>query len=168
MVVTTITVPSSRPSLAGPRPLRWTCAEFHRFGDLGVFEGRRAMLIDGVVLEQGPMNPPHAITLGLVAEALRTAFGDGWRFRSQSPLILGQDLDPRPDFAVITGRPRGSSAARADITGKAVLPGVPPGTYYMLVSIRISNQPILWDVKLDLKPGANSLTLDPKNAVPLK
>ena len=32
------------------------------FGDMGVFEGRRAMLIDGVILEQGPMNPPHAIT----------------------------------------------------------------------------------------------------------
>ena len=53
-------------------------AEFHRFGDLGVFEGRRAMLIDGVILEEGPMNPPHAITLGLVEEAIRTAFGAGW------------------------------------------------------------------------------------------
>jgi Uma2 family endonuclease len=89
--------------------VRWTCAEFHRFGDMGVFEGRRAMLIDGVILEQGPMNPPHAITLGLVAEALRPAFGDGWRFRSQSPLVLGQNLDPKPDFAVIAGTPRGSS-----------------------------------------------------------
>jgi Uma2 family endonuclease len=89
--------------------VRWTCAEFHRFGDLGVFEGRRAMLIDGVILEEGPMNPPHAITLELVAEALRAAFGAGWRIRSQSPLILGQDLDPEPDFAVVVGTPRGSS-----------------------------------------------------------
>ena len=67
------------------------------------------MLINGVILEQGPMNPPHAITLGLVEEAIRTAFGTGWRFRSQSPLVLGQDLDPEPDFAVIAGTPRGSS-----------------------------------------------------------
>ncbi len=105
----TIAFPSSRPATAGPRPLRWTCAEFHRFGDMGVFEGRRAMLIDGVILEEGPMNPPHAITLGLVEGALRTAFGAGWRFRSQSPLVLGQDLDPEPDFAVIAGTPRGSA-----------------------------------------------------------
>ena len=102
-------LPSSQAAPAGPRPVRWTCAEFHRFGDLGVFEGRRAMLIDGVILEEGPMNPPHAITLELVEEALRTAFGTGWRFRSQSPLVLGQDLDPEPDFAVIAGTPRGSS-----------------------------------------------------------
>src|SRR5262249_53589136 len=76
---------------------------------MGVFEGRRAMLIDGVILEEGPMNPPHAITLELVEEALRTAFGTGWRIRIQSPLVLGQDLDPEPDFAVIAGKARGSS-----------------------------------------------------------
>jgi Uma2 family endonuclease len=76
---------------------------------MGVFEGRRAMLINGVIMEEGPMNPPHAITLELVENALRAAFGAGWRFRSQSPLVLGQDLDPEPDFAVIAGNPRGST-----------------------------------------------------------
>ena len=107
--MTTMLLPSSRAAPAGPRPVRWTCAEFHRFGDMGVFEGRGAMLIDGVILEQGPMNPPHAITLELVEEAIRTAFGAGWRIRSQSPLVLGQDLDPEPDFAVIAGTARGNS-----------------------------------------------------------
>lgn len=107
--MTTMSLPSSPTAQAGPRPLRWTCAEFHRFGDLGLFEGRRAMLIDGVILEEGPMNPPHAITLELVEGTLRIAFGAGWRFRSQSPLVLGQDTDPEPDFAVIAGSPRGSS-----------------------------------------------------------
>lgn len=107
--MTTMSLPSPPAAPAGPRPLRWTCAEFHRFGDMGVFEGRRAMLIHGVILEQGPMTPPHAITLGLVEEALRTAFGAGWRIRGQSPLVLGQDLDPEPDFAVMAGTPRGNS-----------------------------------------------------------
>jgi hypothetical protein len=73
---------------------------------MGVFEGRRAMLIDGVILEQGPMSPPHAITLGLVEEAVRTAFGAGWWLRQQLPLVLGQDTDPQPDLAVVPGRPR--------------------------------------------------------------
>jgi Uma2 family endonuclease len=107
--MTTTTLPSPRPTLPVPRPLRWTCAEFHRFGDLGVFEGRRAMLIDGVILEEGPMNPPHALTLELVAEVLRAIFGSGWRIRSQSPLVLGQDTDPEPDFAVMAGTTRGNS-----------------------------------------------------------
>jgi Uma2 family endonuclease len=89
-----------------PRPLLWTCAEFHRIGDMGVFEGRRAMLIDGVILEEGPMNPPHAIALGLAEEAIRTAFGTGWWPRQQSPLVLGLHTDPEPDLAVVPGRPR--------------------------------------------------------------
>ena len=59
------------------------------------------------------------------------------------------------------------SAARADITGKAILPGVPPGTYYLMLATRYNNQPISWDMKLELKAGANSVTLDQRNAVPL-
>ncbi len=60
------------------------------------------------------------------------------------------------------------SAARGDFTGKAVLPGVPPGTYYLMISTRYNNQPIMWDMKVDLKAGANSITLDPQNAAPIK
>jgi len=44
-----------------------------------------------------------------VEDALRAIFGAGWRIRSHSPLVLGLDLDPEPDFAVIAGSPRGSS-----------------------------------------------------------
>ena len=36
--MTTLLLPSPPPTSAGPRPMRWTCAEFHRFGDLGLFE----------------------------------------------------------------------------------------------------------------------------------
>ncbi len=99
---------SSRLMAGSPRPIRWTCGEFHRFGDLGMFEGRHAMLIDGSIMEEGPMNPPHAITLEIVEETLRKAFQGDWRIRSQSPLVLGQDLDPEPDFAVLAGSARGS------------------------------------------------------------
>lgn len=108
--MTTASLPASRPTPAVPRPVRWTCAEFHRFGDLGAFEGRRAMVIDGVILEEGPMYPPHAITLELARDALRAAFGAGWRVRNQSPLVLGQHFDPEPDLAVIAGSARGTSA----------------------------------------------------------
>ncbi len=104
--MTTMLLPPARAASAGPRPVRWTCAEFHRFGDLGAFEGRRAMLIDGIILEEGKMNPPHAITLKLVEVAIHTGFGARWWLRHQSPLILGQDIDPKPDLAVVPGTPR--------------------------------------------------------------
>ena len=93
-----------------PRNLRWTVDQFHYLGDLGMFEGRRAWLVDGVILEEGPMNPPHRIALELSEEALRVAFGTGWRVCNQMPLVLGQTTDPEPDLAVIAGSPRGATA----------------------------------------------------------
>jgi hypothetical protein len=59
------------------------------------------------------------------------------------------------------------SAARADATGTATLPGVPPGTYYLMVSARFNNQPYTWGQPVQLKAGANSITLNSQNAVPL-
>jgi Uma2 family endonuclease len=56
------------------------------------------------------MNPPHAVTLGLVEEAIRAAFGAGWWVRNQLPLVLGHDTDPEPDLAVVPGRPRDYAA----------------------------------------------------------
>lgn len=97
------------PALAVyPRPLthRWTVTEFNQMGDMGWFEGKRAYLIDGVIMEQGPMNPPHATGLALVDAALRAMFGAGWFLRIQSPLHVDEHNDPLPDLAVVQGGPR--------------------------------------------------------------
>jgi Uma2 family endonuclease len=83
----------------------WTVDRFHYLGDLGLFEGRRAMLINGVVVEAGPMNPPHAIAGEKTEDAVRATFGPGWRVRVQKPLVLGQTIDPEPDVAVVRGTP---------------------------------------------------------------
>jgi Uma2 family endonuclease len=93
-----------------PRNLLWTVDQFHYLGDLGMFEGRRAWLVDGVIVEEGQMNPPHRIALELSENALRAAFGPGWRVCNQMPLVLGQTTDPEPDLAVIAGSPRGTNA----------------------------------------------------------
>ena len=51
------------------------------------------------------MDAPHAIAVEKSDAELRTAFGKGWRYRVQLPLVLGQDTDPMPDIAVIRGTP---------------------------------------------------------------
>lgn len=66
------------------------------------------MLIDGIIWEQGPMNPPHAIALELAAELFRLVFGAGWRVRIQLPLVLSLITDPEPDIAILPGSPRDS------------------------------------------------------------
>ena len=62
----------------------------------------------------------------------------------------------------------GISAARADANGSVTLPGVPPGTYYLMISTRYNNQPLAWGQAVQLKAGSNSITLDQKSAVPIQ
>ena len=59
------------------------------------------------------------------------------------------------------------SAVRADGNGSGVFPGVPPGTYYLMISARYNNQPLSWSQAVELKAGANSLALDQNNAQPI-
>jgi len=101
---TLLSPPPWQPSKVIPQPRKWTVTEFDHLGSLGCFVGRRAFLLDGVILEQGPMDPPHADALEVLTELLRVAFGSGWRFRIQTPLHLDQFNNPMPDLAVVAGQ----------------------------------------------------------------
>jgi len=59
------------------------------------------------------------------------------------------------------------SAVRADANGSGTLPGVPPGTYYLLITARYNNQAYTWKDPIQLKAGANSVTLSAQNATPV-
>jgi hypothetical protein len=60
-----------------------------------------------------------------------------------------------------------ASAVRADANGAGTFPGVPPGSYYLMISARYNNQTLVWGQAVQLKPGSNSLTLDQRNAIPI-
>ena len=60
-----------------------------------------------------------------------------------------------------------AAVALSDGTGKGTFPGVPPGTYYLMIATRFNNQTLRWGFKVDLKSGPNSVTLDQSNGVPV-
>jgi hypothetical protein len=60
-----------------------------------------------------------------------------------------------------------ASAVRADANGAGTFPGVPPGTYYLMISARVNNHSLVWSQAVQLKAGANSVTLDQRNAIPI-
>ncbi len=60
-----------------------------------------------------------------------------------------------------------ASAVRADGNGSGTLPGVPPGTYYLMISAFYNKQPLVWGQALQIHAGSNSITLGPQNATPL-
>ena len=60
-----------------------------------------------------------------------------------------------------------ASAVRADATGNGTFPGVPPGTYYLLISAPYNNKPLIWGQPVQIHSGANSIKLDASNGAPL-
>jgi Uma2 family endonuclease len=92
---------------AAERPARrWSVAEYHRLGELGVFgPDERLELIVGEILPMSPIKSPHAAATTVVHLALLPVFGAGWVVRTQLPLTLGEDSEPQPDVAVVSGDP---------------------------------------------------------------
>ena len=141
-------------ALAPPRPSKlapvasvppaaklWTVDEFHRLGELGLFEGRRAMLIHGEILEEGPMNPPHAIASTKTEDLIRELFGRTYHVRVQKPLVFGLAIDPEPDVAVVPGRPAESTTH--------------PNTAALVIEVSDSSLKYDTTEKVDLYAAAN-------------
>jgi Uma2 family endonuclease len=89
-----------------PRPKQFSCDEFHRISDTGIFEGQNIILINGELLVMPAPGPLHDIVLTLLDELIRQIFLTGYSVRCQMSLVLGQKIDPIPDLAVVVGSAR--------------------------------------------------------------
>lgn len=63
----------------------------------------RVELLEGVIVAMAPQNPPHAGTITIASDAIRSSLGDRAVIRVQLPLILGPHSAPEPDIAVVPG-----------------------------------------------------------------
>src|SRR5262249_58217823 len=60
------------------------------------------------------------------------------------------------------------TAVKSDSDGKAVFPAVLPGVYYVFGMGQHRGKPVLWNVRVQIKAGDNTLTLDEHNSSPLE
>ena len=86
-----------------PQPYRWTREQFYKMGDAGLFEGRRAILVEGEILAMPAMGLLHRSVLIRASKVLETVFGPGFFVSPQCPFDVGQATDPEPDIALIRG-----------------------------------------------------------------
>lgn len=105
--------PLLTPPPKTPTPLRWTCDAFHDLCDTGVFMGRKAILIDGVIITMAMPNPPHNTSLHLAQDQLRAIFTTGYHVRNQTAFDVGTANDPGPDLAVVPGSIRDYATRQA-------------------------------------------------------
>ena len=99
------TTPAQAAEEWTPQPYRWTREQFYQMGDLGLFEGRRAILVEGEILDMPAMGNTHRHILTLASDVLREVFGPGFFVSAQCPFDIGRATDPEPDIAIIRGTP---------------------------------------------------------------
>jgi Uma2 family endonuclease len=79
---------------------------YHQMIDAGVLgEDDRVELIEGVLVQMSPQEPPHAWIIEYLTRLLVRDLGDDYAVRPQLPLTLARS-EPEPDLAVTDARRR--------------------------------------------------------------
>ena len=60
-----------------------------------------------------------------------------------------------------------AGTVKVDADGNATFPAVAAGTYYVYGAVQYNKQPLLYDLRIDLRSGTNSVTLGERNATPV-
>jgi Uma2 family endonuclease len=84
----------------------WTCDEYQRAADLGVFgEDEHLELLDGEVYRRmSPHGSPHVTAVLLIQRHFVVLFEDDLHHvRSQAPTILSLRSEPEPDILIVKG-----------------------------------------------------------------
>lgn len=83
---------------------RWTREEYDRIIESGVLgPERRVELVEGIIYDMTPQNSRHAAVIGRLNKVLAALYAEDCSVRVQTPLALGDDSLPEPDFAVVPG-----------------------------------------------------------------
>ena len=84
---------------------RFTVDEYQRMGEAGVFhEDDRVELIDGQVVEMGPIGDRHASCVRRLNRLFARQLVELAVIDAQNPIVLGQHDAPQPDFTLLKPR----------------------------------------------------------------
>ena len=88
-------------------PAGYTVSDYFDLVKRGTLnEDDRVELLDGVIVAEPPMDPPHASGIALATRAIERAVGDRAAVRAQMPFIASPFSVPEPDVAVVPGAHR--------------------------------------------------------------
>ena len=88
--------------LAEPVPHVFTVGEFDDMCEAGIFApGVRVELVDGVVIDVPPSNPPHSGNIAAFDHVFKHRLGTRAGVRPQLSLPLSEISEPEPDLAIV-------------------------------------------------------------------
>jgi Uma2 family endonuclease len=86
-------------------PRLFTVTEYYLMAEAGILmEDDRVELIEGVVVEMGPIGPRHAACVTKTSGLLRAILTGGLAVSAQNPVRLNDHSEPQPDVAVLRAR----------------------------------------------------------------
>ncbi|HEY6128819.1 MAG TPA: hypothetical protein VIW23_11605 [Candidatus Acidoferrum sp.] len=123
----------------------------------------------GFPTQSGTPNPAGNHGFYLLKEDVETAIRKGgFRAPAGIPELKAMNTacekkTPDCNTAVAAIIADSATAVKTNAEGKATLPAVPPGVYYLFGIGQYEGKPLVWNVKVEAKAGANSVTLDQRN-----
>jgi len=83
---------------------QFTVEEYHRMGQLGLFEDKHVELIHGKVIDRSPINPKHASAVKALNNWLRLILSKDYMLGVQDPFHIDDRSEPEPDISVLKYR----------------------------------------------------------------
>ncbi|OKH39087.1 hypothetical protein NIES2119_08125 [[Phormidium ambiguum] IAM M-71] len=85
---------------------RFTLEEYHKLTEIGFFnEDDRIELIRGEIIEMAAKGTAHETCISKLLRQLVRLLGDVATLRCQSPIVLPNNSEPEPDFAIVRNTP---------------------------------------------------------------
>lgn len=84
---------------------RWTVAEYHRMGEVGLLnEDSRIELIQGELIEMAPIGSPHGGKVKRLIHLFSKAATSDAIIAAQDPIVLDGHSEPEPDITILRWR----------------------------------------------------------------
>ena len=126
-------------------------------------------IVSGFATQPGVVNPLAGKTVLVMKDSLENILAAGWIPPGSSTRAVTawahacETRNPLCQQGIEQVRPYVVASAKLDGNGGATLPNARTGTYYLVLQIPYNGLHLVWNLRVDLKPGANSVTLDQRN-----
>jgi len=126
-------------------------------------------IVPGFTTQPGVPNPVGNHGFYLLKDNAEIAFAKGgFRAPQGTPILNAMNSECEKKTAdcktaVASIIADSATAVKTDADGKATMPPVPPGVYYLFGIGKYEGKPLMWNLKVQIKAGTNSVTLDQRN-----
>lgn len=131
-------------------------------------------IVSGFAAQPGVVNPLAGNTILIVKDSFENILARAGLIPAGSSTgaltVWARACETRNPFCqkgIEELRPYLVASAKLDVNGGFTFGNARAGSYYLVAQANHNGRHLVWDLRIDLKPGANSITLDQHNTTPI-